>query len=107
VETEFQPVGTIRASADLKSCDDSNGRNDFPRGTTDTKTLGFRPSCKCPPSEPRPGLVLDPFAGSGRTGITAKRLGLDFIGVELNPDYVSMARALIREDAPLFNGSGQ
>ena len=70
----------------------------------ETKTVGWRQSCKCAAGEPRPGLVLDPFCGSGRTAITASRMGLDFIGVELNPDFVSMAERILRADSPLFNG---
>ena len=42
---------------------------------------------------PAGGLVLDPFMGSGTTGVVAKRLGRDFVGVEINPDYVEMAAA--------------
>ncbi len=68
-----------------------------------TTTIGWRPSCACSPvQEPRRGLVLDPFAGSGRTGLTAARMGLDFVGLELNPVYAEMARRLLHEDAPLF-----
>jgi site-specific DNA-methyltransferase (adenine-specific) len=42
----------------------------------------------------RPGdLVLDPFIGSGTTALVAGRLGRRFLGVELNPEYLSIARA--------------
>ena len=44
--------------------------------------------------------VLDPFAGSGTTGIVAARHGRAFVGIELNPDYVQMAEAGIH--GPLF-----
>ena len=37
------------------------------------------------------GTVLDPFAGSGTTGVVAKRLRRHFVGVEINPDYWQMA----------------
>lgn len=40
---------------------------------------------------PEGGTVLDPFAGSGTTGVVAKRLGRNFIGCEINPDYAKMA----------------
>jgi DNA modification methylase len=50
-------------------------------------------------------LVLDPFAGAGTTGVVATRLGRDFVGIELNPDYAAMARARIVRDAPLLNGA--
>lgn len=44
----------------------------------------------------RPGdLVLDPFAGSGTTGAVALRLGRQFVGCELNPDYAELARQRI------------
>ncbi len=40
----------------------------------------------------RPGdLVLDPFIGSGTTGVVALRTGRRFVGIELNPEYVSIA----------------
>ncbi len=38
-----------------------------------------------------PGVVLDPFMGSGTTAVVAKKLGRQFIGFELNPEYVEMA----------------
>lgn len=37
------------------------------------------------------GRVLIPFAGSGSECVVAKELGIDFIGIELNPDYVEYA----------------
>ena len=39
-----------------------------------------------------PGIVLDPFIGSGTTAVVAQRLGRRFIGFEINPHYVQMAR---------------
>jgi len=36
-------------------------------------------------------LVLDPFVGSGTTGLVALRMGRRFVGIELNPDYVDIA----------------
>ena len=48
-------------------------------------------------------LVLDPFAGSGTVGVVALRHGRRFIGIELNPEYVTMARR--RVAGPLFSVS--
>jgi DNA modification methylase len=56
-------------------------------------------SLACPPG----GLVLDPFAGSGTTGIAALRRGRNFLGFELIPGYASEARERIAGDAPLLN----
>lgn len=44
---------------------------------------------------PENGIVLDPFMGSGTTGLVAKKFGRDYIGFELNPDYVKMAERRI------------
>ena len=44
---------------------------------------------------PEGGTVLDPFAGSGTTGVVAKRLRRNFTGIELNPEYREMALARI------------
>lgn len=41
------------------------------------------------------GTVLDPFTGSGTSGVAAKRLGRNFIGIEINPAYQQMAAARI------------
>ena len=40
----------------------------------------------------RPGVVLDPFFGTGTVGVVAERLGRDWLGIELNPAYVELAR---------------
>jgi len=52
---------------------------------------------------PEGGIVLDPFAGAGTTGMVALRHGRGFIGCELSPDYVRLARDRIIADAPLLN----
>ena len=44
---------------------------------------------------PEGGVVLDPFMGSGTTGIVANKLGRHYVGIELNPEYVEMARRRI------------
>lgn len=44
------------------------------------------------------GVVLDPFMGSGTTGIVARKLGRHFVGVELNPEYQKMAVRRIEDE---------
>lgn len=51
----------------------------------------------------QPGhLILDPFAGSGTTGLAAQRLGRRAILMERDPAYAAMARKRLDSDAPLF-----
>ena len=53
---------------------------------------------------PEDGVVLDPFMGSGTTGIVARKLGRNFIGCELNPEDQKMAeRRIFNEGENLFN----
>ena len=46
--------------------------------------------------------ILDPFCGAGTTGLVSLRHSRNFIGIELNPEYVEMARRRIYNDAPLL-----
>jgi site-specific DNA-methyltransferase (adenine-specific) len=64
-------------------------------------------------SPPSDGVILDPFAGSGSTGVAAIQEGLSFIGIELESEYVDIARArlsaaeeALRDAEPLFHGHG-
>jgi DNA modification methylase len=70
-------------------------------------TLGWQPTCECffqgelAPQEKlhiaqqkgwlRPGVVLDPFFGSGTTGQVARQNGCHVIGIELNAEYIEIA----------------
>ena len=44
---------------------------------------------------PEGGVVLDPFMGSGTTGMVAKQLDRHYVGIELNPEYTELAYARI------------
>jgi len=48
---------------------------------------------------PTGGLVLDPFTGSGTTGVACVMEGRDFVGIELSEEYCAIARARIAEAA--------
>ncbi|MEK7492965.1 MAG: site-specific DNA-methyltransferase, partial [Pseudomonadota bacterium] len=48
-------------------------------------------------SVPPGGLVIDPFMGSGSTGIAAATLGRRWIGAELNPDYIALQAERTRQ----------
>lgn len=87
---QFSQTRIAKARENLR---EETGKHDdyFPVPTT----LGWRPSCSHPlfPAEdPVPCTVLDPFAGSGRAGLAAVKLGRNFVGIEANPKYAAMAR---------------
>jgi DNA modification methylase len=75
------------------------GRNKRDVWTVTTKSYPEAHFATFPPDLIRPcvragcpagGLVLDPFAGAGTTGLVALEEGRDFLGIELNPEYVGL-----------------
>ena len=57
-------------------------------------TLRWEPTCSHD-ADVVPATVLDPFSGSGTTGVVALRHGRSFIGIEINPDYINMSHKRI------------
>ena len=66
------------------------------------KTVGWNPTCDCKKQQRidqdeedtnrvAPCIVLDPFMGIGTTATVAKSLGRDYIGIELNDEYIRIA----------------
>ncbi len=55
----------------------------------------LRQYCACEGAGTTKGIVLDPFIGSGTTAIAAERLGRDWLGIEVNPDFAKQAEARI------------
>ncbi len=51
---------------------------------------------------PADALVIDPYCGSGTTGVACVQTGRRFIGIEIEPKYVKIARRRIADAAPLF-----
>lgn len=52
---------------------------------------------------PENGTVLDPFMGAGTTALVARKLNRNYIGAELNPDYIRLAEARIKKELGMFN----
>lgn len=50
----------------------------------------------------RRGLILDPFMGAGTTGLVARKLNRNYIGIELNPEYIKIAERRIFNEIGLF-----
>ena len=46
---------------------------------------------------PQKGVILDPFMGSGTTGVAARQEGFNFIGIEREPEYFNIAQSRIKE----------
>lgn len=67
------------------------------------RSTGWQPTCDCN-AEVVPSTVLDPFSGSGTTGAVACAHGRNYIGIELNPEYIGLAHKRIRE---AINESGR
>ena len=94
-----------------------------------TTTTGWQPGCECfplfcgrcgaeeaPPfaagdacpcggvfsDKISPCLVLDPFMGAVTVALVARKLDRDYIGVELNPEYIELANKRLRDTLPLF-----
>lgn len=66
----------------------------------ESRTLGFRPICKCGAAESISGIILDPFGGSGTTAEVAVKHGRRVVLIELNADYIELSRQRIL-DAPI------
>ena len=61
-------------------------------------TGALRPACGCHVNGnavSQPGVVLDPFMGSGTVALAAEHYGRDWVGIELNPSYASLAECRI------------
>lgn len=86
---ESKSVATRVANGEYKTRDPE-------RHIQSTKTLAWRPSCKCDaPSQP--ALVLDPFCGTGTTLWAAKKLGRHAIGIDISEGYCQMAVESVRQ----------
>lgn len=59
------------------------------------KAMAGYSDCGCS-AEYEPGIVLDPFNGSGTTALTALKLNRRFVGIDSNPEYVEMAYGRIK-----------
>lgn len=83
---------------------EGNPGGDNPRNRGLTDRQNHHPTIKavefmrylCRLITPPKGLILDPFMGSGSTGIAAHQEGFDFIGIEREIDYFEIAKARIK-----------
>lgn len=55
---------------------------------------------------PEGGVVMDPFFGAGTTGLVASQTGRNCIGIELNPDYIDIAKRRLGTGIPAIEPKG-
>ena len=89
-----QPADGAATSSNGRSGRQARGEA---RGTTADKAVevpaaDWRPSCDCGVDEVVPCVVLDPFSGTATTGRVALDHGRTYIGIDLNIDYLSLAK---------------
>jgi len=65
----------------------------------------LQPACSCG-AEGVPGVVLDPFMGTGTTALTAEKHDRDWLGIELNPTYAEIAEERIAEQRQKLKPTG-
>lgn len=65
-----------------------------------TRTTGWEPGCACGETSAARPVVMDIFSGSATTGMVALQNGRDYVGLDLNPEYLPLAEARLRGTAP-------
>jgi len=66
-----------------------------------SKTTGWKPTCECKAGK-LPAIVLDPFSGAGTTALVAKKKGRDYIGIELNKQYIKISNKRLYNELGIF-----
>ena len=51
---------------------------------------------------PEGGIVLDPFLGAGTTALVARKLNRNYVGIELNPEYIKIANKRLKKELGMF-----
>ena len=75
---------------------------DSGRHLTESKTIGWEKSCLCETEAIKPCVILDPFCGSGTTGVGSMKYGRDFIGVDGKKEYIAIAEKRLTECKSIF-----
>ncbi len=85
----------------------SSGMDDYSKGGgqafSESKTIGWRPTCKCGHEDRERAVVLDPFSGMATVGVVCEKLGRKYIGIELNPKYAERSEKRKGKASNLFS----
>ncbi len=65
-------------------------------------TLGWQPTCTCKQNGEGHCIVLDPFMGAGTVALVAIKYHRDYLGIEINPEYVRLAQERIATVQPVL-----
>lgn len=76
-----------------KACRADRGPDNRHPTVKSTKLMEYLITLITPPG----GTVLDPFLGSGSTGVAAKRLGFEFVGIEESAEYLAIAELRVKD----------
>ena len=87
----------LKPASNYKYYDELDSRLNSHPTVKPVKLISWLLGLICPDAKAmgRQPLVLDCFVGSGTTGIAAQRLGVDFIGIDANEEYLEIAKARI------------
>ncbi|WP_321865679.1 DNA-methyltransferase [Paraburkholderia tropica] len=92
--SEKPAVQTEAAVRDRETADWQERNGNFHPTVKPTDLMAYLCRLVTPPA----GTVLDPFMGSGSTGKAAMREGFRFVGIDMTPEYVEIARARISHE---------
>ncbi|WP_243856678.1 site-specific DNA-methyltransferase [Paraburkholderia sp. BL6665CI2N2] len=92
--SETPVVQTEATMRDRETADWPERNGNFHPTVKPTDLMAYLCRLVTPPN----GLVLDPFMGSGSTGKAAMREGFRFIGIDMTPEYIDIARARISHE---------
>ncbi len=104
VESSYETTGNNRGKKNTARTDQAFTHPSYDERKLKTNiTIGWQPTCACD-ADTVPGLVLDPFFGSGTVGVVAAKNGRNWLGIELNPEYIEMAKKRIpaRQEQLIF-----
>jgi DNA modification methylase len=68
--------------------------------------LGLQKQCDCETNETKGGTVLDPFGGSGTTGVVASKHNRNAVLCELNEGYIDIAEKRLNDGFDMFSSDG-
>jgi site-specific DNA-methyltransferase (adenine-specific) len=89
--TAWRRAVTVRRLGRVESTPNERFVRTYPSRWRTWRETGELAPCGCG-APTVPGVVLDPFMGTGTVAVVARELHRDWIGVELNPDYIELAQ---------------